>query len=101
MTKDELFAKAGTASEFSHDLRVVPIDYALQAAAAINGDKRVLELALREMSLALDAFVAECQDTDGKPKAPSRQLLMRSRGLLPPYCALALAKKDARPPLPG
>jgi hypothetical protein len=36
MTKDELIAKAGTASEFSHDLRVVPLEYALQAIAAVS-----------------------------------------------------------------
>lgn len=59
----------------------------------MDSDKQVLEIALREMSLALDALAAECADADGKPKAPSRQALMRARGMLPPYCAQALAKK--------
>lgn len=34
MTKDELIAKAGEAFEFDQKLRVVPLDYALQALAA-------------------------------------------------------------------
>jgi hypothetical protein len=58
-------------------------------------DKRILEIALRQISLALDALAAECTDDTGKPKAPSQQTLMRSRGLLPPYCNMALAKKVA------
>ncbi|PKO45741.1 MAG: hypothetical protein CVU31_11640 [Betaproteobacteria bacterium HGW-Betaproteobacteria-4] len=61
----------------------------------MDEDKQILELALREMSLALDALAAECTDADGNPKAPSRQVLMRSRGMLPPYCEQALAKKPS------
>jgi len=62
----------------------------------MNEDKQILELALREMSMALSALAAECLDPDGNPKAPSRQVLMRSRGMLPPYCNMALAKKKSR-----
>lgn len=56
-------------------------------------DFHILELSLREMSLALDALTAECTDAEGNAKAPSRQTLMRVRGLLPPYCTMALSKK--------
>ena len=63
------------------------------ARAVSNVDKRVLELALQQMSLALDALVTECTDTDGNPKGPSKQSIMRARGLLPPYCGMALSKK--------
>lgn len=55
-------------------------------------DKRVLELALKQMSLALDALVAECTDDAGQPNKPSKKALMRARGMLPPYCSMALAK---------
>lgn len=63
----------------------------VESRVALEG-KLILELAIREMSLALDALTAECTDADGKPKAPSRQVLMRSRGMLPPYCERALSK---------
>jgi hypothetical protein len=54
--------------------------------------ERVLELALKMMSLELDALVKEC--VDGKDiKAPSRKAFMRARGMLPPYCEMAF-KKD-------
>ena len=56
-------------------------------------DTKILEIALREMSLSLDALISECTAADGKPTAPSRQILMRSRGLLPPYCEMSLSKK--------
>jgi len=59
-------------------------------------DKQILEIALRQMSLALDVLTAECTDDTGKPKLPTQQTLMRSRGLLPPYCKMALAKKNER-----
>jgi hypothetical protein len=56
-------------------------------------DERILALALREMSLALNALIAECMDGDKNIRAPSRQIVMRSRGLLPSYCELALSRK--------
>jgi hypothetical protein len=57
-------------------------------------DQKILELSLREMSLALNALIAECMNEDQSIKAPSKQIIMRSRGLLPPYCELALSKKE-------
>lgn len=60
----------------------------------MSEDTILLELALREMSLALDALAEECTDADGKPKAPSHKSLMRSRGLLPPYCEQSLSRKN-------
>lgn len=58
----------------------------------MSDDKQILELALRAVSLALDALAAECTDAEGKPKAPSKQALMRAKAMLPPYCEQALSK---------
>jgi len=62
----------------------------------MNDDTKILEIALREMSQALDALIAECTGDDGKPKAPSHGSLMRSRGLLPPHCKQSFAKQGSR-----
>jgi hypothetical protein len=58
-----------------------------------DADTKVLELALQAISKALDALCAECLDESGKPKAPSRQSIMKARAMLPPYCDQALSKK--------
>jgi hypothetical protein len=53
-------------------------------------DDQVLEIALRSMSNHLNDLASECTDGD-QVKAPSRKGLMRARGVLPPYCHMALA----------
>jgi len=58
-----------------------------------DADLTILELALKEVTLALDALIAECIGADGLPVAPSRQSLMRSKGLLPSYCEQSLKKR--------
>ena len=55
-------------------------------------DSEILQAGLKVMSTALDTLITECYTSDGKPKEPSRQALMRARGLLPPYCEMALGK---------
>lgn len=53
----------------------------------------VLELAIKNLSMAFDEFVAACMDENGKPKAPDYRAMMKARGYLPPYCECALSKK--------
>lgn len=57
-------------------------------------DNRILKLALHETSIAMDVLIGDCMGDDGKPKAPSRKVMMRARGFLPPYCQHALAKRS-------
>lgn len=47
---------------------------------------KILEIALNKMSLALDNVISECLDERGKPKTPDHRVIMKTRGLLPPYC---------------
>ena len=61
--------------------------------SAMDVDRQILDLALREMSKALSTLIAECLDDAGKPKEPSQQAIMRARGMLPPYLELAFSKK--------
>jgi len=51
-----------------------------------TNDVEILELSLREMTLALDALITECSGNDGASVAPDKKSLMRYRGLLPAYC---------------
>lgn len=60
-------------------------------------DHRILEVALKVMSLALDNLVAACLDENGKPKAPDRKDLMQARSKLPAYCSHTLAPKTKQP----
>jgi hypothetical protein len=46
----------------------------------------VLQHALRVLSLTLDRLVGACMNERGEPQAPPRQILMRARAALPPYC---------------
>ena len=59
----------------------------------MSANVEVLEVALRVMSLALDALISDCIDVKGSAKAPERAALMKARSMLPPYCAQALSQK--------
>jgi hypothetical protein len=61
---------------------------------ALTESERIDQLVLTTLSLAFDEFVAECVDSDGKPKAPSRRALMRAKASLPPYCKQAFKKDE-------
>lgn len=56
-------------------------------------DSIVLGIAIKKLSEAFDEFVCECIDSDGKPKQPTYQAVMKARGYLPPYCDKALSKR--------
>jgi len=59
----------------------------------MSNEIKILEIALQKISSAMDELINDCLDESGKPKSPSMQVLMRSRGLLPPYCKQSLSKK--------
>lgn len=49
-------------------------------------DVLVLEFALFMALRDLDSLVVACLDADGKPQAPTKQVLMQARKNLPRYC---------------
>lgn len=59
----------------------------------MNYDKEILELSLKKLSLAFDEFISECLTEDGKPKEPTIQAIMKSKGYLPSYCKNSYKKK--------
>ena len=61
----------------------------------------VLEIAIKKLSEAFDAFVGSCLDENGKTKTPDYRAIMMARGYLPPYCAHALSKKHNVQGKPG
>lgn len=53
-------------------------------------------IALKIITTRLDEFVAECVDKDGKPRAPSQQVLAKVRGYLPSGCKMAYPAKESK-----
>lgn len=49
----------------------------------LEDDRRVLELSVKALTDALREIVADCEDADGQPKAPSRRALLRAKASLP------------------
>jgi hypothetical protein len=58
-----------------------------------ENDIKVLELSLRVLTREFDKFISECQDDNGALKAPSRQAMMRARGMLPAWCSNTLIRR--------
>lgn len=61
-----------------------------------QADARILKLAVDAVSMQFNAFIGECMDENGKPKAPSMQALMRARATLPPGCEHAFQPKEKK-----
>lgn len=61
----------------------------------LAADIKVLSLAARAVSTALDELVGACMDDFMDPKVPSRRALMHARSMLPPTCGHALKKAPA------
>ena len=58
----------------------------------MSADQEIIEIALKLLSKSLDELVSACMDESGSPKAPTKQELMRARGMLPLYCKNTLNK---------
>lgn len=68
------------------------VEAAVDLGNKVSADIQILELALFVVSRALDDLVDECTGSDGKPKAPKQDALMRARAMLPPRCKHAFRK---------
>lgn len=56
-------------------------------------EHKITEYAIKAITCVLDDFISDCIDEHGNPKAPSRKMLMSTRGCLPAWCKNTLIKE--------
>lgn len=55
-------------------------------------DIKVLEMAIKQLSINLNDLLTDCVDENNKPKMPRYKSIMKARGCLPKQYSMSLIK---------